>query len=96
MFQQCVFWAISVTIYISISIKEGSCLSVCLFVLFSRPNRWTDPAQILHGATLEPRLRHRLFKFWVGVPKRVPILMPKTLKCNFEGEGGLQSRNVIK
>ena len=54
-----------------------------------QPNRWADAAQIWHGASLVPKVSYRLLKLWVGVPKRVPILMPKTLKCNFEGEGGL-------
>ena len=28
--------------------------------------------------------------------QKVPIAMPKTLKCNFWAEGGLQSKNFIK
>ncbi len=61
----------------------GACGCVC--VRDTRPHRWTDPSQILHGLLIFKGGGHRGIKDVMGVPKRGAHLMPKNEKWPKKG-----------
>ena len=64
------------------------CLCVCLYVLYSRPNRWTDRDQTWAGDLWQPGERHGQGQTPVATLEGGPYLVILDPECPFRGEGG--------